>query len=159
MIEFERRDGGGGGGGDRFIGTCMGGGLRAECGQIMVGSGTDTYDPVCELPEGHRGPCKSSAAVDQHRLPTREQEDTAQQVIDSLHELTDLCASADTCAARAVIAPLVAENTRLREALRGLANAYGCFAGCTGSFRTVNEPDGSHHTPACRVAKEALRRA
>jgi hypothetical protein len=38
------------------------------CGRIMVGSGTDTYDPVCELPEGHRGSCKSSAATDQHRL-------------------------------------------------------------------------------------------
>lgn len=37
----------------------------------MLGSGTDTYDPVCELPKGHDGPCKSSAAVDQHRLPER----------------------------------------------------------------------------------------
>jgi hypothetical protein len=34
----------------------------------MVGSGTDTYDPVCELPEGHDGFCKSSTATDQHRL-------------------------------------------------------------------------------------------
>lgn len=39
------------------------------CGQVMVGSGTDTYDPLCELPQGHEGPCKSSAATDQHRLP------------------------------------------------------------------------------------------
>lgn len=34
----------------------------------MVGSGTDTYDPVCELPDGHRGFCKSTAAIDQHRI-------------------------------------------------------------------------------------------
>jgi hypothetical protein len=38
------------------------------CGRIMVGSGTDTYDPLCELPAGHGGMCKSTAAVDQHRL-------------------------------------------------------------------------------------------
>ena len=42
--------------------------LHGQCGSLMVGSGTDTYDPVCELPEGHKGPCKSTAAVDQHRL-------------------------------------------------------------------------------------------
>jgi hypothetical protein len=45
------------------------GDVRPVCGRIMVGSGTDTYDPVCELPEGHDGPCKSSTAIDQHRLP------------------------------------------------------------------------------------------
>lgn len=39
-----------------------------QCGSVMVGSGTDTYDPICELPAGHSGPCKSTAAVDQHRL-------------------------------------------------------------------------------------------
>jgi hypothetical protein len=38
------------------------------CGRIMVGSGTDTYDPCCELPEGHDGMCKSSSATDQHKL-------------------------------------------------------------------------------------------
>lgn len=31
----------------------------AVCGRIMVGRGTDTYDPVCELDEGHAGACKS----------------------------------------------------------------------------------------------------
>jgi hypothetical protein len=35
----------------------------------MVGSGGDTYDPVCELPPGHVGRCMSSTAVDQHGLP------------------------------------------------------------------------------------------
>jgi hypothetical protein len=39
-----------------------------RCGRLMVGSGPDTYDPVCELPIGHEPPCKSSAAIDQHRL-------------------------------------------------------------------------------------------
>lgn len=38
------------------------------CGQIMVGSGGDTYDPCCELPPGHDGPCRSAGATDQHRL-------------------------------------------------------------------------------------------
>jgi hypothetical protein len=31
-----------------------------RCGRLMVGSGPDTYDPVCELPIGHEPPCKSS---------------------------------------------------------------------------------------------------
>lgn len=39
-----------------------------QCGRIMVGSGTDTYDPLCVLPEGHGGQCKSPDAIDQHRL-------------------------------------------------------------------------------------------
>lgn len=42
--------------------------LPPTCGRIMVGSGTDTYDPICELVEGHVGPCKSTAARDQHRI-------------------------------------------------------------------------------------------
>jgi hypothetical protein len=42
------------------------------CGRLMIGSGTDTYDPVCELREGHRGQCKSTAAIDQHRLTDAE---------------------------------------------------------------------------------------
>lgn len=42
---------------------------EVRCDRIMVGSGTDTYDPTCDLPEGHDGSCKSTAAVDQHRLP------------------------------------------------------------------------------------------
>lgn len=39
------------------------------CGQIMVGSGGDTYDPCCELPPDHDGPCLSCTAIDQHRIP------------------------------------------------------------------------------------------
>lgn len=38
------------------------------CGRLLLGSGTDTYDPVCELPVGHAGACKSTAAIDQHRI-------------------------------------------------------------------------------------------
>lgn len=38
------------------------------CGRVMVGSGTDTYDPSCELSAGHSGSCKSSSATDQHKL-------------------------------------------------------------------------------------------
>lgn len=41
-----------------------------RCGRIMVGSGTDTYDPSCDLAAGHVGPCKSFAAIDQHKLDT-----------------------------------------------------------------------------------------
>lgn len=41
---------------------------KGPCGRIMVGSGTDTYDPICELISGHRGSCKSTTAIDQHRL-------------------------------------------------------------------------------------------
>lgn len=40
----------------------------SRCDRIMVGSGTDTYDPTCDRPTGHEGFCKSSAAVDQHRI-------------------------------------------------------------------------------------------
>jgi hypothetical protein len=39
-----------------------------RCDRIMVGSGSDTYDPTCDLPAGHVGVCKSTAAIDQHRL-------------------------------------------------------------------------------------------
>lgn len=38
------------------------------CGRLMLGSGSDTYDPCCELPDGHTGACKSTGAIDQHRL-------------------------------------------------------------------------------------------
>ncbi len=38
------------------------------CGAMMIGSGTDTYDPLCELPRLHRPPCRSTAAIDQHRI-------------------------------------------------------------------------------------------
>lgn len=41
-----------------------------KCKRLMVGSGTDTYDPICDLPEGHRGPCHSSDAIDQYKLPS-----------------------------------------------------------------------------------------
>ncbi len=41
------------------------------CGRTMIGSGDDTYDPVCELRDGHDGPCRSTAALDQHRLDMR----------------------------------------------------------------------------------------
>ncbi len=42
--------------------------LKVQCGRTMIGSGDDTYDPVCELRDDHEGPCRSSAAIDQHRL-------------------------------------------------------------------------------------------
>jgi hypothetical protein len=42
--------------------------LALQCGRMMVGSGGDTYDPICELPTGHDGRCRSSSAIDQHRL-------------------------------------------------------------------------------------------
>lgn len=38
------------------------------CGLILIGSGTDTYDPVCDLREGHEGRCMSTGAIDQHKL-------------------------------------------------------------------------------------------
>lgn len=41
---------------------------RSRCGRLMVGSGTDTYDPTCDLPEGHIDVCRSFGAIDQHRL-------------------------------------------------------------------------------------------
>ena len=42
-----------------------------RCGSIMVGSGTDAYDPTCDLPKGHVGVCASFGAIDQHRLRKR----------------------------------------------------------------------------------------
>jgi hypothetical protein len=39
-----------------------------------LGSGGDTYDPLCELLTGHLGPCKSTAAIDQFKI---DQEGTA----------------------------------------------------------------------------------
>lgn len=50
--------------------SCQHAEVRA-CGRIMIGSGTDTYDPICDLPDGHDGCCKSSAAIDQHRFTWR----------------------------------------------------------------------------------------
>jgi hypothetical protein len=47
------------------------------------------------------------------------------------------------------------EVEQLREALRGVSNVYGCFAGCTGALRDA-PADGSGHTPACRAARKAL---
>jgi hypothetical protein len=41
---------------------------RDHCGSLMVGSGGDTYDPICVLPHGHAGGCKSPSAIDQNRL-------------------------------------------------------------------------------------------
>lgn len=38
------------------------------CGRIMIGSGGDTYDPICVLPDRHRGACRSASAIDQYRL-------------------------------------------------------------------------------------------
>jgi len=43
----------------------------------------------------------------------------------------------------------------LRDALKGVSNAYGCFAGCTGALPDA-PTDGSGHTPACRTARDAL---
>jgi hypothetical protein len=43
---------------------------RQMCSRIMVGSGGDSWDPTCELREGHDGMCMSSSAIDQHRLPS-----------------------------------------------------------------------------------------
>lgn len=45
--------------------------LAIQCGRMMVGSGGDTYDPICELPTDHRGSCRSSSAIDQHRIGVR----------------------------------------------------------------------------------------
>jgi hypothetical protein len=42
--------------------------LAMQCAGSMIGSGGDTYDPVCELPARHEGPCRSSSAIDQHRI-------------------------------------------------------------------------------------------
>lgn len=39
-----------------------------RCDRIMVGEGTDTYDPTCDLPAGHKGVCQSTAAISQNRL-------------------------------------------------------------------------------------------
>jgi hypothetical protein len=42
------------------------------CGRIMVGSGTDSYDPVCVLASGHLGSCKSPTAIDHRRIVVSE---------------------------------------------------------------------------------------
>lgn len=47
---------------------------------------------------------------------------------------------------------LAAQLAETREALRGVANAYGCFAGCTGALPGA-PTDGSGHTPACAAAR------
>ncbi len=50
--------------GDDYIGKV--------CGRLMVGAASDTYDPTCERPAGHDGPCKSTDAVDRrHRMFAR----------------------------------------------------------------------------------------
>lgn len=40
----------------------------------------------------------------------------------------------------------------LRDALRLVSNAYGCFAGCTGNLPGAPQ-DGSGHTEVCRAAR------
>lgn len=52
-----------------------------RCGSLMVGSGSDTYDPICDLPDGHSGPCKSKAALDQHRITQADLADVWEAVI------------------------------------------------------------------------------
>lgn len=42
-----------------------------------------------------------------------------------------------------------------RDALRGVSNAYGCFAGCTGALPGA-PADESGHTPACTAARRLL---
>jgi hypothetical protein len=32
-----------------------------DCGRLLVGQGTDTWDPLCALPRGHEGPCRPGA--------------------------------------------------------------------------------------------------
>lgn len=39
-----------------------------NCGRLMIGQGTDIYDPTCELEIGHVGSCKSSSAVGLNHL-------------------------------------------------------------------------------------------
>jgi hypothetical protein len=46
--------------------------LAMQCASTMVGSGGDSYDPICELANGHDGPCRSSSAIDQHRIGARQ---------------------------------------------------------------------------------------
>lgn len=44
----------------------------ARCGRIMIGSGGDSWDPTCDLPDpNHMGACYSFSATDQHRLEHR----------------------------------------------------------------------------------------
>jgi hypothetical protein len=47
---------------------------RQRCGNLMIGSGTDTYDPTCDLPEGHEGDCKSVGAIGQFKITTAERQ-------------------------------------------------------------------------------------
>ncbi len=41
------------------------------CGRLMVGRGSDTYDPMCQLPHGHEGSCRAVDDDDQHRSPAQ----------------------------------------------------------------------------------------
>jgi hypothetical protein len=45
-----------------------------------------------------------------------------QKVINDLHEFTYLCNGSDTCSARAILEPLLAERDTLYEALAGIMN-------------------------------------
>jgi hypothetical protein len=46
--------------------------MSNRCGKLMVNEGTDTYDPMCDLPAGHERHgepvCKSTGAVTQNKL-------------------------------------------------------------------------------------------
>lgn len=48
------------------------------------------------------------------------------------------------------------ECDTLRDALRLVSNAYGCFAGCTGNLPGAPS-DGSGHTEICRACREVLK--
>jgi hypothetical protein len=41
------------------------------CERLMIGSGSDSYDPICDLPDRHDGGCRSTAAKDQNWLHLR----------------------------------------------------------------------------------------
>lgn len=65
----------------------------------------------------------------------------------------------DRLRASEVPAGLTREN-ELREALKSVSNAYGCFAGCpAGALKAgfPEHPGADNHTPGCAAARAALR--
>lgn len=48
-------------------GVVLPGTVPARCGRVGVGRGGDTWDPVCDLVAGHRGPCNFSGEPAQER--------------------------------------------------------------------------------------------
>src|SRR5438445_10081254 len=103
------------------------------------------------IPDEQKGPIESSIGAEADRL--RAERDRYERLVAQSNGERDRGAEwARRDRERAEAAE--AEVERLREALRDVSNAYGCFVGCTAGLPGAF--DDPAHTPACSAARAAL---